>query len=205
MSAIALGLFCAFLGVAVAGRGWLQRRRTGDFGLRGLRGPVSRTQRVASGALVIGILGVALVPSLVLAGKLEAPIRLWGWDFIGLGLALVGFAVTAVSQLQMGDSWRIGVDPGERTSLITHGLYGWIRNPIYSGIFLFGIGFILMVPHPWALASAALVFASIELQVRKVEEPYLRELHGGAYENYVARVGRFFPYLGRLPHREHAP
>jgi len=38
---------------------------------------------------------------------------------------------------------------------------------------------------------------SLELQVRAVEEPYLRRTHGTAYERYVAQVGRFVPALGR--------
>ena len=38
---------------------------------------------------------------------------------------------------------------------------------------------------------------AIELQVRCVEEPHLREQHGPAYADYEARVGRFLPSVGR--------
>jgi protein-S-isoprenylcysteine O-methyltransferase Ste14 len=55
-----------------------------------------------------------------------------------------------------------------------------------------------MVPTwPSVLALVALVVA-VELQVRAVEEPYLRAMHGSAYAAYAARAGRFVPGIGRL-------
>jgi len=38
--------------------------------------------------------------------------------------------------------------------------------------------------------------ATIELQVRLVEEPYLTAKHGDSYRDYAARVGRFVPGVG---------
>jgi protein-S-isoprenylcysteine O-methyltransferase Ste14 len=53
-----------------------------------------------------------------------------------------------------------------------------------------------MVPT-WvsALALVALV-AGVQMQVRAVEEPYLRAVHGAAYDAYAARTGRFVPGIG---------
>lgn len=54
------------------------------------------------------------------------------------------------------------------------------------------------------MAVAALVMGlvalvgALEVQVRLVEEPYLRRMHGTAHEGYTRRVGRFVPGLGRL-------
>jgi protein-S-isoprenylcysteine O-methyltransferase Ste14 len=45
------------------------------------------------------------------------------------------------------------------------------------------------------LACAAQLIA-LELQVRGVEEPHLARVHGDAYLDYTARVGRFVPWLG---------
>jgi protein-S-isoprenylcysteine O-methyltransferase Ste14 len=47
------------------------------------------------------------------------------------------------------------------------------------------------------LGFLALVVA-LELQVRIVEEPYLRQAHGATYDDYARRVGRFLPGVGRL-------
>jgi hypothetical protein len=60
-----------------------------------------------------------------------------------------------------------------------------------------GLGLALMVPNVVALLGVLLLLIAAELQVRVVEEPFLRRLHGATYEAYTARVGRFLPGLGR--------
>ena len=52
----------------------------------------------------------------------------------------------------------------------------------------------LMDDRPEILLIA---IAGIQLQVREVEEPYLRRVHGHTYRDYTTRVGRFLPWLGR--------
>jgi protein-S-isoprenylcysteine O-methyltransferase Ste14 len=47
-------------------------------------------------------------------------------------------------------------------------------------------------------AAVAVLLVSIQVQVRAVEEPYLLRVHGPAYADYAARVGRFLPGVGRL-------
>jgi len=42
----------------------------------------------------------------------------------------------------------------------------------------------------------AIFLAAIEVSVRTVEEPYLLGVHGDAYRDYSARVGRFVPGIG---------
>ncbi|MDI3422276.1 hypothetical protein [Streptomyces luteolus] len=44
----------------------------------------------------------------------------------------------------------------------------------------------------------AAMLIGIELQVRRIEEPCLRHVHGAAWQEYAARTGRFVPGLGRL-------
>ncbi|WP_169786243.1 ArsR family transcriptional regulator [Streptomyces yerevanensis] len=48
------------------------------------------------------------------------------------------------------------------------------------------------------IASLAALVIAIELQVRVVEEPYLRQAHGAAYLDYATAAGRFIPAIGRL-------
>jgi protein-S-isoprenylcysteine O-methyltransferase Ste14 len=104
---------------------------------------------------------------------------------VGLILALAGFVATLAGQTGMGASWRIGVDPGERTELVTTGVFAYIRNPIFTAMMLAQFGMVLLVPT-WlsAIGLAALVVA-VELQVRAVEETYLRLVHGEAYADYA--------------------
>ena len=49
---------------------------------------------------------------------------------------------------------------------------------------------------PVALLGAVLLLATIEMQIRLVEEPYLAAMHGDSYRDYTASVGRFVPWSG---------
>jgi protein-S-isoprenylcysteine O-methyltransferase Ste14 len=83
------------------------------------------------------------------------------------------------------------------TGLVTGGIFGIERNPIFSALMLAGLGCALLVPHPLSITAFVLLVASVELQVRFVEEPYLRQVQGAAYGKYTAAVGRFVPGVGR--------
>lgn len=48
-----------------------------------------------------------------------------------------------------------------------------------------------------AALGLILLVAAIELQVRFVEEPHLRNLHADTYRDYASRVGRLLPGIGR--------
>ena len=114
----------------------------------------------------------------------------------GSYLALAGIAGTLYAQDQMGESWRIGVDPTETTTLVHTGVFGLVRNPIFTAMLVFGSGIALVTPNPLALIGFVLLLATIELQVRVVEEPYLRNRHGDTYRDYTQSVGRFLPRVG---------
>jgi protein-S-isoprenylcysteine O-methyltransferase Ste14 len=200
MPKLGLTLYVAFLAVALGWRSWLQYRRTGDHGFRGLARPVGSIAWYGGAALSIGVGSAVLAPLAELAGlvvpwpALESP---WA-HLVGMLTAMTGIALTVLAQLQMGKAWRIGVDPEERTALVTDGLFQYVRNPIFLGMLLSMAGLVLLVPNPIALGALALSLIGIEIQVRKVEEPYLVRAHGERYVTYARDVGRLFPGVGRF-------
>ncbi|MGY1692733.1 methyltransferase family protein [Geodermatophilus sp. SYSU D01105] len=97
----------------------------------------------------------------------------------------------------MGASWRIGVDPGERTDLVTTGVFACVRNPVSTAMALAQVGMVLVVPTWISVAALVALIAAVEVQVRVVEEPHLSLLHGNAYAACAARTGRFVPGVGR--------
>src|SRR5687768_2998394 len=115
----------------------------------------------------------------------------------GIAVFAGGMAATLYAQLAMGASWRVGVDATERTSLVTDGPFAVVRNPIFTAMFLASLGLALLVGNLVALAGFVALVASVEAQVRLVEEPYLLRVHGESYREYAGRVGRFVPGLGR--------
>jgi protein-S-isoprenylcysteine O-methyltransferase Ste14 len=181
-----------FLAVAFGARTLVQRRRTGDSGWR-LGRPHSSAEAAARGLMVAA--GVLLGVALVAPGDPPPAVFV-----VGALLAVLSVGFVALAQLQMGASWRIGVDPAERTALITSGLYAQIRNPIYTGMVAFAVGQALMVPGVWSAAGAVAMALGVEIQARAVEEPYLRATHGADFDRWARRSGRFVPRLGaRLP------
>src|SRR5690606_14716981 len=124
---------------------------------------------------------------------------------VGLGAVLfgLGFVVTVLAQLHMGDAWRIGVQDGGRTELRTTGSFAWCRNPIFTGMLLAALGMVAWIP----LAAPAwlALWLGLELQVRVVEEPHLSRIHGARYQAYAARTGRFLPGVGRGVARDGSP
>src|SRR4030095_3188041 len=116
----------------------------------------------------------------------------------GVLLSALGFALTVVAQLQMGAFWRIGVDASETTSLVSGGVFGRVRNPIYSGMLLALLGLLLLVPHAVSLLAVVATAPGLHGGARQVEEPYLLRVHGERYRSYAGRVGRFVPGVGRV-------
>ena len=181
-------------------RSWLQIRRTGESGFKGISGRPGSLEWIAGVLFAVAIaIGVA-APLLDVTGVLEPLDALdsVGLRATGVAIFIAGLVGTLYAQVAMGESWRIGVDEGERTALVTSGPFAVVRNPIFTAMLPASLGLALLVPNVVALAGFGVLVLALEIQVRLVEEPYLLRQHGEAYRNYAARVGRFVPGLGRL-------
>lgn len=200
MAATALVLYGISLVLTFGVRIAVQLRRTGSTGVLGFAADATPLERFAGVLFVAGLVAGAAAPILALLDVLEPIPALNGvaGHAIGIVLAIGGIILTFGAQLAMGDAWRIGVDPEERTELVTSGPFGLVRNPIYSAMIPTVFGLVLMVPNPLAVAAFLALVSALELQVRLVEEPHLLRVHGDAYADYAARVGRFVPGLGLL-------
>lgn len=142
----------------------------------------------------LGAVFVALVAVLVLylaavtaRPDLQAPPALpWA------AVVLWAFATvwTGWAQLAMRSSWRVGIPSGEAPPLRTDGPFRLSRNPIYVGMLAFLLGLALWSPNIVTVATLAVAYVTIEVQVR-LEEAWLAASHGDAYEAYRRRVRRW--------------
>lgn len=190
----ALTLYFVFLVFAVGGKIALHYLITGDHGIRTVPRSASRTAKCTSVLLLTSFIATFVLSCLDAIGVVQPQVDLGEHgNGIGAAISLAGIAIMVIAQYQMGTAWRFGVDQAEKTDLVTNGLYALARNPIYSGVFLFCIGLLVLLPHILMLLFLATAYSSIELQVRFVEEPHLRSLHGAAYGEYAAQTGRYFP------------
>ena len=197
MTVLALVLYVVFAAVAFGWRTWVQWRQTGDTGLR-LHAEAGTIQWWAKLGFVAALVAGFAAPIAGLAGLDPiAPLDNATVQIAGVALAFKKNMATTAAQMGMGDSWRIGVDPAERTGLVTGGIFALVRNPIFTAMLVTALGLTLMVGNVISLTGLAALFAALEVQVRFVEEPYLRTVHGPDYERYTATAGRFLPGLGR--------
>jgi protein-S-isoprenylcysteine O-methyltransferase Ste14 len=201
MALLALALYAVYLLLAFGLRTLIQLRRTGSTGFHGLGGRPGSAEWLAGVGFTLALLLGAAAPVLALLDLVEpiAALDVTAVHLAGAVLALAGIAATFYAQVAMGTSWRIGVDPGERTALVRSGPFALVRNPIFAAMLPTALGLTLLVPSWVAIAGFLGLVVALELQVRVVEEPYLRQVHGESYAAYAARVGRFVPGVGRLP------
>lgn len=206
-SLLALTGWSLFALVAFGWRTLIQIRRHGDAGWR-IRPGGGAVAVIAHASFVTSLVLSLAAPLAALA--LGEPHRPAGFAALsgtgpaavgaaagGVVLMVCGAALAIAAQMDMGASWRIGVDETERTELVTRGWFARVRNPIFSGMLLAVTGLALLVPSALALGAAVTAMVGLELQVRRVEEPHLLATHGEDYRRWAARTGRFVPGVGR--------
>jgi protein-S-isoprenylcysteine O-methyltransferase Ste14 len=193
--AVAAVLDVVFLVVAFGARTCVQIQRTGESGWR-LGRPRSAVESAARGLMVAS--GLLLAAALLVGDGRDGLAAV-----AGIVVCVAAIVLVWVAQMQMGASWRIGVDPDETTELVLSRLYGVVRNPIYTGMVAFTVGQVLMVSSLTAWLAVVAMTAGVQLQVRLIEEPYLARTHGEDFARLAATAGRFVPGLGLRPGRRH--
>jgi protein-S-isoprenylcysteine O-methyltransferase Ste14 len=117
-----------------------------------------------------------------------------GW--VAVVIALAAFALTWVCWIKMGKSWRMGIDPNEKTQLVFNGPYAYVRHPIYGLSQVLVLMTLGALPSPLMLLVTIIHMTLMQWEVRR-EDYYLVQLHGPAYAQYMQQVGRFVPRIGR--------
>lgn len=115
----------------------------------------------------------------------------------GALLLFGGIALLIAAQLDLGASWRIGIEEGASPGLVTGGLYRFCRNPIFLALIVIVAGYALLLPTRLSLILLVGAYIGVRQQA-SAEEAYLMRTYGDSYRAYARRVGRFLPGLGRL-------
>jgi protein-S-isoprenylcysteine O-methyltransferase Ste14 len=77
------------------------------------------------------------------------------------------------------------------THLVTSGIYGWTRNPMYLGMGLAYLGLVLLLNSLLALILLPVVLAIVQTGVIAREEAYLQRAFGNDFVAYKNRVRRW--------------
>ena len=78
--------------------------------------------------------------------------------------------------------------------LMTKGIYSWVRNPMYSGWWIFMIGLILMFHNAWLLIIPVINWGIMTVVLMNTEEKWLLDLYKTEYEDYKKKVNRCIPF-----------
>jgi protein-S-isoprenylcysteine O-methyltransferase Ste14 len=196
---VPVALLLLFFGVALVWRAIHQRRRFGAFGIqvlreRGLNAVVGLVLTAGTLLLFVQSAVWALEPARVEPSFVFTPST--ELTLAGALLVLVALGLLVAAQLELGASWRVGIEPGAAPGLVTHGFYRYVRNPIFAFLLVAMVGFALLLPTWLSLVMVLGSWAGVRLQVAR-EETYLLATYGEAYRNYCARVGRLLPGIGR--------
>jgi protein-S-isoprenylcysteine O-methyltransferase Ste14 len=154
-----------------------------------------RRGRLAS-FITRNILGIPVwVVGLVLAFRASAPplfvpglaAKVLGWVLVWGGTVPMIWALVYI-RLR---AYR----PTRQDALVSNGVYRFIRHPIYTGLLMIFFGGFLLQPRRPVVVAVLLGFIYVYVQARLEEVDLLRRMP--AYREYMERVPRFFPRLGK--------
>jgi protein-S-isoprenylcysteine O-methyltransferase Ste14 len=111
-------------------------------------------------------------------------------SWAGAFLCLAGLFLLFLSLVSFGKSFRVGIDQTDPDKLVTTGIFGFSRNPIYVAFGFVLLGQFLLFSN-WILL--VYLIAAIWLFHRQIlrEEKYLRSHYGQPYSEYCDRVRRY--------------
>lgn len=88
----------------------------------------------------------------------------------------------------------MAVAADQPTELVTSGLYGYIRHPIYALSILLMLCTVAVAPN-LPVAVMAAIHVALMLAKARNEERFLVDTQGAPYVRYCRRTGRFLPRL----------
>ena len=107
------------------------------------------------------------------------------------GLIVVGLAIVAAGIRNFSRAATPVPSNQPVRALVTTGIHGWSRNPIYVGMFLLYAGVGWAARSPWVLVLALPLAITLRYGVVAREEAYLERRFGDPYRDYKARVRRW--------------
>jgi protein-S-isoprenylcysteine O-methyltransferase Ste14 len=144
--------------------------------------------------VVIGLFALAAPPREIFGSETAEQAK----DLLALLLALGGLAIRA-SVIGFAYIKRGGKNKRVYAAeLVTGGMFGVCRNPLYVGNIAICLGTFLMHGHPFVLIVGTAFYIFVYVAIVHAEETYLLEKFGDGYRAYCADVPRWLPKLSRF-------
>lgn len=148
--------------------------------------------------MILAFIGDTLIPLLYLFTPwldfVDYHLPIWaGW--VGAALFAAALWLVRRSHADLGRNWSPMLQIRHEHSLVTHGVYRYVRHPIYAAIWLSGVAQALLLQN-WIAGLARLAFFLPVYLHRVPREEYMMLEHfGEAYHLYRNQTGRVIPQL----------
>jgi protein-S-isoprenylcysteine O-methyltransferase Ste14 len=150
-------------------------------------GVIAPPPLLALAVILLGLLLDWMLPAYILMLLFSMAERI----VVGAILMTAGFAL-AYSARSTFLSVGTNVEPWKpSTALVSGGIFGRLRNPMYVGGTLFLTGLSIMLASDWMLVLTIIFVPVIHFGVVKREERYLAAKFGEPYLRYMATVPRY--------------
>ena len=153
-----------------------------------------RYRNVAFPVFIVALYALVAPPSEIFGSRRLELIA----DGLALALSLLGLATRATV---IGFAYIKRGGKGKRVyaaDLVTDGIFGLSRNPLYVGNLLICAGMFLMHGSPTVFVVGTAVYVFVYVCIVRAEEAYLREKFGSAYRAYCTDVPRWIPRFSRF-------
>jgi len=155
--------------------------------------PILLSLRPLAAACMVGLLAFLIKPSSMTWASMHLP----GWArWVGVVFGIVAAALIIWTFHTLGHNLTDTVVTRRSAMLVTSGPYRWVRHPFYLAFALAVIANSLVTSNWFLAVTGTCAFLAIVARTR-IEERNLVARFGGDYEEYMARTGRFLPWLGR--------
>lgn len=169
-------------------------------GRRSRQTPVRYSGRGVREFALLGasLIGLGVLPAIYLATHFP---RFADYPVIPV-LSYLGIAADAAclwlfhrTHRDLGQNWSVSLDLRERHTLVTTGVYGSVRHPMYAAFWLMALAQLLLLPN-WVAGPAGLVGFGILFfgRIRR-EEDMMIAAFGDEYRSYMRRTARVVPWL----------
>ncbi|MBM3178764.1 MAG: isoprenylcysteine carboxylmethyltransferase family protein [Chloroflexi bacterium] len=145
--------------------------------------------RVGGLLLWFSIIGYLIYPPILAWSKVDLPE--WArWIGVGIGFVCTLLIYWLFSSIGSGISPTVGTRKEHK--LVTHGIYRWVRHPLYSVGTLLFLSFATIADSWFIAAMAVLAFILLAIRLPN-EEAHLIKKFGDEYRQYMKTTGAFLP------------
>lgn len=149
------------------------------------------TDRGSTAAIIAAYVLVAVALSINFPGPHVSPI----WRWLAGACAIVGVFLRVSAFRALGSSYSRTLRVESKQSLVTHGIYRWVRHPGYAAAILIWSGAAAASGSLVAVVVVFFVLVAVYVYRIKAEEAMLAKSFGAVYEQYQASSWRLLPLV----------